>query len=59
MVSPHSSVFLLKIKDTSGCTATMLCNRVRVKDNSKSECFLIMREIEYFGMVKDFPKHSH
>ena len=29
-----------------GCRTTTFYNGVRVKDNSKSKCFLVMRKIE-------------
>ena len=44
------------IKKKNGCTVTTLCNKVRVKDNSKSKRSLLMREIEKFGI---FSKHLH
>lgn len=44
-------LFLRKTKD--GTIATTLCNKVRVRDNSKSKGSLLIREIEKFGTFRN------
>ena len=57
MVSPYISisfsVFFTFYVLKNGSTATTLCNKVRVRDNSKSKSFLLTREIEKFGTFRN------